>query len=163
MTQVNILRIRLLSLCNNIDWYNQIEKKLKTLKVEQYLPTTRKDATEICKSVQITLWILWKEYQSKQTILLEDQEEAYVASWPNMCPKKAAKNCKSLRNNSDIFSELRTKVHKGGGLRYNLPSFSNNNWSNTNWTNHPTTQHPPFLTSWKYSSSRIRNNQKHWF
>ena len=47
---------------------------------------------------------------------MEDQEEAYIASRPNTCPKRAAKIFKNINVASDIFSELPSKKHKGGGL-----------------------------------------------
>ena len=49
-------------------------------------------------------------------MLLEDQEETYVASGPNVCPKKAANFFKKIKINSEILSKLPTKQHKGGGL-----------------------------------------------
>ena len=56
------------------------------------------------------------EYQSKTTTLLEDQEEAYIVSWPNMCPVRATRIFKNFKDISGIHSELPTKRHKGGGL-----------------------------------------------
>ena len=49
-------------------------------------------------------------------MLLEDQEEAYVASRPNMYPERAARISRKFKIMSDIFSELMSKRHKGGGL-----------------------------------------------
>ena len=74
------------SLRNKIECTDQIEKKQQSLKVQQPLPLTVKETTEILKVAQKQVRELWKEYQSKQTTLLEDQEEAYIASRPNMCP-----------------------------------------------------------------------------
>ena len=58
---------------------------------------------------------MWKEYQSKKTTLLEDQEEAYIASRPNMCPLRAARIFKNFKDSSGIYPELPTKGHKCGG------------------------------------------------
>ena len=116
MPQVNILRIHMSSLRNNIDYSNQIEKKQQSLKVEQYLPTTRKETTELLKDAQKQVQIIWKEYQSKRTTLLEDQEETYVTSCPNICPEMTARIFKNFKISSGIYSELPTKRHKGGGL-----------------------------------------------
>ena len=71
---------------------------------------------ELLKTAQKQVHILWKEYQSKRTTLLEDQEEAYIASRPNMCPVRAAIIFKNFKASSGIYSELPTKRHKGDGL-----------------------------------------------
>ena len=47
---------------------------------------------------------------------MEDQEEAYIASRPNMCPERAAQIFKNFKDSSRIYSKLPTKRHKGGGL-----------------------------------------------
>ena len=104
------------SLCNNIDCSNQIKKKQQSLKVKQHLPTTRIESTELLKDAQKQVQILWKEYQSKRTILQEDQKEAYVASRPNMNPDRTAKIFRKFKISSAIFSELLSKQHKGGSL-----------------------------------------------
>ena len=48
--------------------------------------------------------------------MLEDQEEAYIASRSNMCPVRAARIFKNFKASSEIYSELPTKRHKGGGV-----------------------------------------------
>ena len=109
MTQVHILWIHLSSLRNKIDYEVQIEAKQKSLKVKQQPPDSIKDKTDLLKSAKKDIRIIWKKYQSKRTILMEDQEEAYVASRSNMCPKKAARCFKKLKIASDIFSKLPAK------------------------------------------------------
>ena len=52
MTQVNILRLYMSSLRNKIDCTDQIEKKQQSLKVQQPLPPTVKESTEILKVAQ---------------------------------------------------------------------------------------------------------------
>ena len=52
----------------------------------------------------------------KRTTVIEDQEEAYIASQPNMCLLRAARIFKNSKDSSGIYSELPTKRHKGGGL-----------------------------------------------
>ena len=52
MTQVNILRIHMASLRNNIDYAAQIGKEQQAITVKQYLPTTRKETTELLKDAQ---------------------------------------------------------------------------------------------------------------
>ena len=47
---------------------------------------------------------------------MEDLEEAYIASRPNMCPERAARTFKYFKDSSGIYSELPTKCHKGEGL-----------------------------------------------
>ena len=86
MTQVNILRLYISSFRNKIDCTNQIEKKQQSLKVQQPLPPTVKGTTELLKVAQKQVRQLWKEYQSKRTTVIEDQEEAYIASRPDVCP-----------------------------------------------------------------------------
>ena len=86
MTQVNILRLYMSSLQNKIDCIDQIKKKQQSLKVQQPLPPTVKETTELLKVAQTQDRQLWKKYQSKQTTVIEDQEEAYIASWQDMCP-----------------------------------------------------------------------------
>ena len=52
----------------------------------------------------------------------EDQEKAYIASRPNMCPLRVARIFKNFEDHSGIYSELPTKRHKGGGLNtINVP------------------------------------------
>ena len=75
-----------------------------------------KETTEILKVVQKQVRKLWKDFQSKQTTMIENQEEAYIASQPNMCPLRAARVFKNFKDSSRIYSELPTKRHKGGGL-----------------------------------------------
>lgn len=48
--------------------------------------------------------------------MLEDQEEAYIASRPNMCPLRAVRIFKTFKASSRIYSELPTNQHKGDGL-----------------------------------------------
>ena len=86
MTQVNILRMYMSNLQSTVDCTNQIEKKQHTLKVKQDLQKTVKETTELLNAAQKQVQHLWKEYQSKRTTLLEDKEEACIASWPNICP-----------------------------------------------------------------------------
>ena len=90
MTQVHILQLYMSSLRNKIDYTDQIEKKQQTLKVQQPLPSIVKETTEIFMEAQKQVQKLGKEYQLEQTTVLEDQEEAYIASWSNMCPLQAA-------------------------------------------------------------------------
>ena len=116
MTQVNILRLYMSSLQNKIDCTDQIEKKQQLLKVLQPLPLTVKETTELLKVAQKQVRQLWKEYKSKRTTVIEDQEEAYIASWPDMCPIRAAQIFKNFKDSSGIYSELLTKRHKGMGL-----------------------------------------------
>ena len=52
MTQVNILRLYMSSLRNKIDCTDQIEKKQRSLRVQQLLPPTVKEATDILKVAQ---------------------------------------------------------------------------------------------------------------
>ena len=59
---------------------------------------------------------MWTDYQSKRMTFLEDQEEAYIASYPNMCPLRAARIFKNFKASRGIYSELPTKQHKGGGF-----------------------------------------------
>ena len=59
---------------------------------------------------------LWKDFQSKQTTVIDDQEEVYIASRPNMCPLRAARIFKNFKDSSRIYSELPTNRPKGGGL-----------------------------------------------
>ena len=80
MTQVNILRLYLSSFRNRINCTDQIEKKQQSLKVPQPLPPTVKETTELLKVAQKHVRKLWKEYQSKRTTVIEDQEEVYIAS-----------------------------------------------------------------------------------
>ena len=68
------------SLQNKIDCTDQIEKKQQSLKVQQTLPPMAKETTELLKVAQIQVQQLWKEYQSKRTTVIEDQEEAYISS-----------------------------------------------------------------------------------
>ena len=119
MTKVNILSLYLSSLCNKIDCKDQIETKQRTLKVKQPLPTTIKETMDILTTAQKKVCLLCKEYRSKRTTLLEDQEEAYIASRPNMCPVRAARIFKNFKDSSEIYSELPTKRQKGGGLSTN--------------------------------------------
>ena len=103
-------------LCNKINCTDQIEKKQRSLKVQLPLPPTVKETTEILKVAQKQVRKLWKDFQSKQTTVIEDQEEVYIASRPNMCPLRAARIFKNFKDSSGIYSELPTKRHKGGGL-----------------------------------------------
>ena len=114
MTQVNILRRYLSSLRNRINCADQTEKKQQLLKVPQPLPLTVRETSELLKVVQKQFRKLWKEYQSKQTTVLKDQEEAYIANRPDMCPIQAARIFKNFKDSSGIYSELPTKRHKGG-------------------------------------------------
>ena len=116
MTQVNILRLYMSSLRNKIDCTDQIEKKQQLFKVQQPLPPTVKETTEILKVAQKQVRKLWKEYQSKRTTLIEDQEKVYIACRPNMCLLQVAYIFKNFQDSSGIYSELPTKKHKGGGL-----------------------------------------------
>ena len=84
MTQIHILRIHLSSLKNKIDCEVQINAKQKSLKVKQHLPESIKDTTKLPKSAQKDVRTIWKEYQSRRTTLVQDQEEAYIASCLNM-------------------------------------------------------------------------------
>ena len=74
------------SLRNKIDCKVQIKKKQQSLKVQLPLPSTVKETTEILKVAQKQVWKLWKDFQTKRTTVIENQEEAYIASHPNMCP-----------------------------------------------------------------------------
>ena len=116
MTQVNILQLHLSSLRNRIICDNQIEKKQQSLKVPQPTPPTVKESSDLLKVLQKQVRKLWKEYQSKRTTVLEDQEEAYIASRPDMCPKRAARIFKNFKESSETFSQLPSKKHKGSGL-----------------------------------------------
>ena len=104
------------SLRNKVDCTDQIEKKQYIIKIKQDLPTTVKETTELLKAAQKQVQKMWKEYQSKRTTSLEDQEEAYIASQPNMSPLRAARIFKKFKDSSGIYSELPTKRHKDGGL-----------------------------------------------
>ena len=114
MTQVNILRLYMSSLRRKVDCTDQIKKKQQTLKVKQDLPKTIKETTELLKVAQKQVQKIRKEFQSKRTTVLEDQEEAYIASNPNMCPVRASRIFKNFKDSSGIYSELPTKRHKGG-------------------------------------------------
>ena len=116
VTQVNILRLHLSSLRNKINCDNQIEKIQQSLKVPQLTPPTVKESSDLLKVLQKQVRKLWKEYQSKRTTVLEDQEEAYIASRPDMCPKRAARIFKNFKESSETFSNLPSKKHKGSGL-----------------------------------------------
>ena len=116
MTRVNILRLYMSSLRNKVDCTVQLKKKQQTLLVQQDLPKTIKETTELLKVAQIQVRKLWKDFQSKQSTVLEDQEEAYIASRPNMCPLRAAIFFKTFKDSSGIYSELPSKRYKGGGL-----------------------------------------------
>ena len=105
VTQVNLLRLHLSSLRNRINCDDQIEQKQKSLKVPFPLPLTVKETSDVLKGLQKQVRKLWKEYQSKRTTVLEDQEEAYIASRPDMCPKRAANIFKKFKESSEIFSE----------------------------------------------------------
>ena len=59
------------SLQNKIDCNDQIEKKQQTLKIQQPLPSTLKETTEILKVAKKQVQKLWKEYQSKQTTVID--------------------------------------------------------------------------------------------
>ena len=84
MTQVHILRLYMSSLRNKINCEVQIEKKQLSLKLPMPLPPTVKATTELLKVTQKKVRKLWKDYQSKRSTVIEDQEEAYIASRPNM-------------------------------------------------------------------------------
>ena len=116
MTQINILRMYMSSLRDNTECTSQFEKKQQSLKVKQPLPPTVKETTELLKVAQKQVRKMWKDYQSKRTTLVEDQEEAYIASRPNMCPERAARIFKNLKDSGGIYSKLPTKRHKGGSL-----------------------------------------------
>ena len=116
VTQVNILILHLSSLRNRINCDDQIEKKQQSLKVPQPVPPTVKESSALLKDLQKQVRKLWKEFQLKRTTVLEDQEEAYVASRPDMCPKRAARIFKNFKESSEIYSELPSKRHKGGDL-----------------------------------------------
>ena len=75
-----------------------------------------KESSDLLKVLQKQVRKLWKEYQSKQTTVLENQEEAYIASRPNMCPKQAARIFKNFKESSEMFSHLPSKKHRGSGL-----------------------------------------------
>ena len=62
MTQLHILRLYMSSPRNKIDCIDQIEKKHQILKVQQPLPPTVKETTEILKVAQKQVRKLWKEY-----------------------------------------------------------------------------------------------------
>ena len=64
-TQVNMLRLYLSSLRNKTDCTDQIEEKQQSLKVQQTLPPTVKETSELLKVAQKQVRKLWKEYQSK--------------------------------------------------------------------------------------------------
>ena len=116
MTKFNILKIHLSSLRNNIDCSKQIEKKERLLAKKITLPLTITDTVIALKQARREVRICWKEFRSRRTTLLEDQEEAFIAFHPNMDPAKAIKifnNAKIARN---IFSGLPKQKHKGGGL-----------------------------------------------
>ena len=86
------------------------------------MPSTVKETSALLKVLQKQVRKLWKEYQSKQTTVLVDQEEAYIASRPDMCPKRAArifKNFKEEENDPSPKPPVRSPVqqHK----RYELP------------------------------------------
>ena len=121
MTQVHILRIHLSSLCK-VDCKVQIKAKQKSLNVKQHLPDLIKNTIELLKSAHKDVRMIWREYQSRGTTLMQDQEEAYIASIPNMCPKQASRCFKKLQLASAVFSELPAKKHRGGGLSsINIP------------------------------------------
>ena len=62
------------------------EKKLsnENHRVPRYRLIVRR--REKVKVIQKQVRKLLKEYKSKQTTVIEDQEEAYIASRPDMCP-----------------------------------------------------------------------------
>ena len=104
------------SLQNRNNCADQIEQKQQSLKARQPVPPTVKETSDLLKGLQKQVQKLWKEYQSKRTTVLEDQEEAYTASRPDMFPKRAARIFKHFKESSEIYSELPSKRHKGGGL-----------------------------------------------
>ena len=104
------------SLRNKVDCTTQLEKKQRTLLVQQALPKTIKVTTEFLKVAQKQVRKLWKDFQSKRLAVLEDQEEAYIASCPNMCPVRAAHIFKTFKDSSRIYSELLSKRHKSNDL-----------------------------------------------
>ena len=105
------------SLRNKVDCSTQLEKKQQTLLVQQELPKTIKATTELLNVAQKQVRKLWKDFQSKRSTVLEDQEEAYIASCPNMCPLRVAHIFKKFKDSSRIYSELPLRRHKGSGLR----------------------------------------------
>ena len=116
MTKFNILKIHLSSLRNNIDCSKQIEKKEQLLAKKIILPSTITDTVIALKKAQQDVRICWKEFRSRRTTLLEDQEEAFIASHPNMDPAKAITIFNNAKSASNIFSKLPKQKHKGGGL-----------------------------------------------
>ena len=116
MTKFNILKIHLSSLCNEIDCSKQIEKKERLLAKKIILPLTITETTIALKQSRREVRICWKEFRSRQTTLLEDQEEAFIANHPNMDPAKATKTFNNAKIASNIFSKLPKKKHKGGDL-----------------------------------------------
>ena len=103
MTQVNILQMYISSLQSKVNCTNQIEKKQHTLRVKQDLPTTLKETTERLNAAQKQVQHLWKKYQSKRTTLLEDKEEACIASCPNICPLRAARIFINFKDSSEMY------------------------------------------------------------
>ena len=103
MTQVSILRMYMSSIQSKVDCTNQIEKKQHTLKVKQDLPRKVKETTELLNAAQKQVQHLWKEYQSKRTTMLEYKEEAYIASWPNICHLRAARIFINFKDSSGIY------------------------------------------------------------
>ena len=116
MIKFNILKIHLSSLRNNIDCSAQIEKKEQLLAKKIPLPLTIKDTVIALKKVRREVRTCWKNFRSRRTTLLEDQEEAFIASNPNMDPEKAIKIFNNAKIASNIFSKLPKQKHKGGGL-----------------------------------------------
>ena len=116
MTKFNILKIHLSSLCNSIDCSAQIEKKERLLAKKITLPLTITDTVIALKKARQEVRICWKEFQLRRTTLLEDQEEAFIASNPNMDPEKAIKIFNNAKSANNIFLELPKQKHKGRGL-----------------------------------------------
>jgi hypothetical protein len=94
MTTVNILRIHLSSVKNNIDCRKQISQKQTLLKNEIRLPSDIKEALVALSLAQKNCRKLIKEQRTKKTNINDEQEAAFVAMNPEIDKKEQHKSSK---------------------------------------------------------------------